>query len=80
VGTLSLSAHSLIDFPLDVPAIALSGAALAGVAFAGISVDERGHRAPERVPSGSATRSIVAGLSITLLALAAGQTAALATW
>jgi hypothetical protein len=80
IATLSLSAHSLIDFPLDVPAIALSGAALAGLAFAGISIGEGEQRMPDRVRSGSATRSMVAGLSIALLALAASQTAALATW
>ena len=79
IATLSLSAHSLIDFPLDVPAIALSGAALAGLAFAGIDIGEGAHRTPDRVPSGAATRSIVAGLSIALLALAASQTAAIAT-
>jgi tetratricopeptide (TPR) repeat protein len=69
---LGLSAHSLIDFPLHVPAIALAGAALAGLAFAG-SEESRG---PDRVRSAATTRLIVAGLSIALLALAGSQAVA----
>ena len=80
IAILSLSAHSLIDVPLDVPAIALSGAALAGLAFAGIGIGEEKQRTLDRVGSGSPTRSIVAGLSIALLALGASQAAILATW
>jgi len=78
IATLSLSAHSLIDVPLDVPAIALSGAALAGLAFAGIDIGEGKHRAPDWARSGSVTRLIVAGLSIVVLA--ASQAAAPAIW
>jgi hypothetical protein len=80
IAILSLSAHSLIDVPLDVPAIALSGAALAGLAFAGIGVGEGEQRTLDRAGSRSPTRSIVAGLSIALLALGASQATALATW
>ena len=59
------------------------GAALAGrrfLAFAGIGIGEGEQRTLDRVGSGSPTRSIVAGLSIALLALGASQAAALATW
>jgi O-antigen ligase len=80
IATLSLSAHSLIDSPLDVPAIALSGAALAGLAFAGIGIGEGRQRMPDWARSAAATRWTVAGLSIALLAIAANQAAALATW
>jgi len=79
IATLSLSAHSLIDSPLDVPAIALSGAALAGLAFAGVGMGEGRQRMPDRARSAAATRWTVAGLSIALLATAASQAAALAT-
>jgi len=69
---LGLSAHSLIDFPLHVPAIALSGAALAGLAFAGTGA----YRIPDRARSVATTRLIVAGLSIALLVLAGSQSVA----
>jgi hypothetical protein len=80
MATLSLSAHSLIDFSLDVPAIALCGAALAGLAFAGIGAGGRERGTSDRVGSSATTRSIVAGLSIALLVLTGLQTAAPATW
>ena len=80
IAILALSAHSLIDVPLDVPAIALSGAALAGLAFSGIGIGEGEGPTLDRNGAGSPTRPIVAGLSIALLALGASQAAALAAW
>jgi len=80
VSTLSLSALSLIDSPFDVPAIALSGAALAGLAFAGIDIGEGKRRTSDRDGSPAATRLTVAGLSIALLVMAVNQASATAIW
>jgi tetratricopeptide (TPR) repeat protein len=72
IAILGLSAHSLIDFPLHVPVIALSGAALAGLAFAGTGELRR----PEPVRSAATPRWVIAGLSIALLVLAGSQAVA----
>jgi len=71
-AALALSAHSLVDSPLHVPAIALSGAALAGLALAGTGES----RGPDRLRSVATTRLMVAVLSIVLLALAGTQAVA----
>jgi len=60
-AVLALLAHSLVDFPLHVPAIALTGAALAGVVYAGGNGS-----GPLR--SVVATRIALAGLSCLVLA------------
>jgi tetratricopeptide (TPR) repeat protein len=71
-ATLCLLANSLVDFPLHIPAIALSGAVVAGFAFA--SAEEPNRPAPVQSPG--ATRWIIAGLSIALLLLAGSQAVA----
>ena len=71
-ATLCLLTNSLVDFPLHIPAIALSGAVVAGFAFA--STGE--HHRPDPVRSAATTRWIVAGLSIALLLLAGSQAVA----
>lgn len=60
---LAVAAHGLVDFPLHVPAVALSAAAMAGLLFAG------GSDAISRLGP-AATRGLLAGLALVLLGLA----------
>jgi tetratricopeptide (TPR) repeat protein len=64
LALVALAAHSLVDFPLHVPAIALTGAALAGILFAG---------SPGPASSPALTRGALAALALTTLALSGSQ-------
>lgn len=66
---LAVTAHALVDFPLHVPAVALTAAALAGLLFAD------GSGAAPRLGPG-ASRMLQAGLALVLLVLAGTQYAA----
>jgi tetratricopeptide (TPR) repeat protein len=63
---LAVAAHALVDFPLHVPAVALTAAALAGLLFAGELAGE-----PRLGPG--ATRALLAGLAVAAMALAGTQ-------
>jgi tetratricopeptide (TPR) repeat protein len=69
---LALAMHSLIDFPLHVPALALAGAALAGLTWRALDL------APPRPAGvgGQSTRICVGLLSLALAVLAGTQAVA----
>ncbi|UCE87437.1 MAG: hypothetical protein JSU66_06920, partial [Deltaproteobacteria bacterium] len=66
---IALGVHSLIDFPLHVPALALSGAALAGLTWSALEPE----CAPGTIGGTKQTRICVGSLGLVLAALCATQ-------
>ena len=62
-GLLAVAAHAVVDFPLHVPAIAITAAALAGLLFAG-------EGASVACLAPRATRALLGGVAVALFALA----------
>lgn len=68
---IAVACHSLVDFPLHVPAVALATAALAGIAWSGNIAEAREADRSHPLAAARLTRWSVAGLAL-LLALVAG--------
>lgn len=76
-GVIAVACHSLVDFPLHVPAVALATAALAGIAWsANLEARERG--TSQAVVRADLTRWSVAALALVLAIIAGTQSLALA--
>jgi tetratricopeptide (TPR) repeat protein len=72
-GLIAVVCHSLVDFPLHVPAVALATGALAGIAWAGNLGEVReSRRSQPRSTASALTRRSVAAVAL-LLALVAGS-------
>jgi len=75
-GLIAVLCHSLVDFPLHVPAVALATAALAGIAWSG-TLGKTRETAPSRAMNAQTTRWSVAGVALLLAAVAGTQSLAL---
>lgn len=70
-GLIAVACHSLVDFPLHVPAVALATAGLAGIAWSGNLGEARESGTSRSMAAHERTRWSVAAIAL-LLALVAG--------
>jgi len=76
-GLIAVACHSLVDFPLHVPAVALSTAALAGIAWSANQSGRGESRNSPGLAGGAATRWSVAVVALALSLVAGTQSLAL---